>query len=279
MLESIAVAPKREPVLPQYKSLRVSLLDMLRFYARGFHTLSGDVVRLRTNPNLMFDAFVASDFVDRILPGIISECEALGLRLSQNQAEWILEHTRGQKCTPIDMEQWLKELDKRINEELEGQLFYYIPGHKARFADLWPSDVPLRMKFRASVEELEEAAKCYAFGLGTACVFHSMRALEKGLLVFARLVLGQEPQLENWKNIIDQIEAKIRSMENDPKGTAKSETLKFYCGLAVQFRYFKEAWRNHVSHSRETYKEEKAHSIMQHVFEFLRDAAAGGLSE
>jgi hypothetical protein len=52
--------------------------------------------------------------------------------------------------------------------------------------------------------------------------------------------------------VIDRIEAKIREREKALKrGQEKDATLKFYSQAAVQFRYFKDAWRNHVAHLRE----------------------------
>ena len=38
--------------------------------------------------------------------------------------------------------------------------------------------------------------------------------------------------------------------------------MQFYSETATQFRYFKNAWRNHVSHSNATYDEAQAEKIM-----------------
>jgi hypothetical protein len=60
---------------------------------------------------------------------------------------------------------------------------------------------------------------------------------------------------------------------------AKSEELAFLSGAAAQFRYFKEAWRNHVAHSRATYDDIEALRIMSHVHQFMDELAVRGLSE
>ena len=62
-------------------------------------------------------------------------------------------------------------------------------------------------------------------------------------------------------------------MEKEPKSTEKSAKLKFYSSAAIQFRYFKDAWRNHVSHGRDTYDEREAYSIWNHVKEFMQTLA------
>ena len=74
---------------------------------------------------------------------------------------------------------------------------------------------------------------------------------------------------ENWKNVIDQIEAKIRAMEALHKSAEKIARLKELSLLASQFRYFKDAWRNHVSHSHENYDERDANNVWHHVKTFM----------
>lgn len=76
-------------------------------------------------------------------------------------------------------------------------------------------------------------------------------------------------ELENWKNIIDQIEKEIRKQESQPKSPAKTAELQFCSECATHFFYIKEAWRNHVSHSRATYDEEQASRIVDHVRNFM----------
>jgi hypothetical protein len=81
--------------------------------------------------------------------------------------------------------------------------------------------------------------------------------------------------LAEWKNVIDKIEAEIRKLEQLPKGQIKDEKLKFYSNVAVQFRYFKDAWRNHVAHFREKYDEHQALSILIHVRDFMEYLSVG----
>ena len=110
-----------------------------------------------------------------------------------------------------------------------------------------------------------------------------MRVLEKGLHAFADhlgVPFTIPVELQNWQNIIEPIEKEISQREKTlPRGTAKSEELKFLSGAAAQFRYFKEAWRNHVAHSRVTYDDIEALRIMSHVHQFMDELAAYGLSE
>ena len=67
-------------------------------------------------------------------------------------------------------------------------------------------------------------------------------------------------------------------MKGLPRGTYKDEELKFYSQAAVQFRYFKDAWRVRVAHARETYEESPAIQVFTHTLEFF-DTLATRLKE
>jgi hypothetical protein len=109
-----------------------------------------------------------------------------------------------------------------------------------------------------------------------------MRVLEKGLKALAdNLSVSFAIPFEylNWQNIIEQIEAKIKELEKLKPGQEKTDKLKAYSEVARQFRYFKDAWRNHVAHSREIYDQQQALSILRHTREFMSDLVKLGLSE
>ena len=95
-----------------------------------------------------------------------------------------------------------------------------------------------------------------------------MRILEIGLAILAKQ-LGVSSDQANWQNIIDQIEKELAEFEKKATRRQRATTLKFYSGAAVQFRYFKDAWRNHVAHVRDVYDEEDAERIFRSVKDFM----------
>ena len=98
-----------------------------------------------------------------------------------------------------------------------------------------------------------------------------MRVLEHGLRALAlRVSLTIPAELQNWHNIIDQIEKEIRTLQQAPRTAERDAELKFCSESAAQFRYFKDAWRNHVSHAKEAYDSFQAESIMSHVRDFMQ---------
>jgi hypothetical protein len=105
-----------------------------------------------------------------------------------------------------------------------------------------------------------------------------MRILECGLKALSdglNLPFGYEV----WHVVIEQIEFEIRELERRwPKGQTKSEFLRFYSEAAKEFRYFKDGWRNYVSHRLSTYDAPQALSTMTHVRDFML-ALSSRLSE
>jgi hypothetical protein len=112
-----------------------------------------------------------------------------------------------------------------------------------------------------------------------------MRVAERGLLALAKdpdlnVPLSSKFEYENWLNIIQPIEKAIRELEQKlPRGSEKATKLQFYSQAATQFFYWKNAWRNHVSHSRGTYTDEETDLIFKHVEHFMQHLAKGGLRD
>jgi hypothetical protein len=161
---------------------------------------------------------------------------------------------------------------KAIHRELNNKKFLFIPSEKAKYYDilLQPS---IAKVFPTAAKELVSAGNCFACSLYTACVFHSMRAAEIGMRALGKKLDVSFPdkplELAEWQNILDQCESKIGDMKNLRPKMHKDEELHFYSQAAVQFRYFKDAWRVRVAHARETYEERPALSVFNHTREFF----------
>lgn len=166
-------------------------------------------------------------------------------------------------------------IGRTVLKELKGVMFLHIkPDRVGYYNNISIVNELTTQNFKHASREIKRGGEAYACGLHTATVFHCMRALEHGLRALAQskelnISFSSELELENWKNIIDPIEKKIRDMEQQQKSMIKSENLQFYATAAIQFFYFKEAWRNHVSHSRISYEEHEAYRILTHVIDFF----------
>jgi hypothetical protein len=177
----------------------------------------------------------------------------------------------------------IKHLPKNIEEyelllaavtaELKTRLFLFVPEHRAYLfekKDLM-SDAA-RTRFPEAIGDLRDSANALAIGFYTASVFHAVRALEIGMRSLA-VSLGVEfsfpLEQADWHSIIEQMESKVRAMKDLSKSAVKDADLKFYSETAMQFRYFKDAWRIRVSHARENYDDPQATSVLEHALSFF----------
>ncbi|MBI4188602.1 MAG: hypothetical protein HY529_05295 [Chloroflexi bacterium] len=177
-------------------------------------------------------------------------------------------------CSGIEMSTLLVELSNNIIMELTASCFLRIPENRHAYyvQTTPPFGTEVADAFPLANNDISSAGRCLALDEWTACVFHLMRVLEIGLRDLAKRVGldNSAMELENWKTVIDQIEKRIRELDQAPKSITKSEVLQFYSEAATCFRSFKDAWRNHVSHSRANYSERDAITVYNSVDSFMQ---------
>ncbi len=182
----------------------------------------------------------------------------------------------------------LGDFAEDLIEELQEPKFFHIsPEHRALYEQLEPPfGAAVDVTFPDAKGDVAAAARCLALDEWTACVLHLMRALEGPLRVVADRVGVMFPtpmELENWKNIIDNIESKVnaqvKTLEQAKKSLARNDALKSYGESVLQFRHFKNAWRNNAAHSRDHYDEREAQRVYDAVKDFMQTVAAAVSSD
>lgn len=133
--------------------------------------------------------------------------------------------------------------------------------------------------FPSAVEDIREAGNCLAVDCGTAAVFHLMRAVEWGLralcvdlgvLIVPKKNTSVPIEYSEWEKILDQLYPAVESkVDTMPRGPAKQETQEFYFSILQDIRGFKDAFRNHVMHTRKTYSQKAASGVLDYVRRFL----------
>lgn len=243
----------------------VSALESLRDFRQRFATIDQSA-RMSVAPELIDVfmqtlAFAEKQFQEFELDSALDRIKRIRTKLVNDSAVGVVVTE-------------LRVLSEVAADQLDRRHSVYIPLKKLDFylqvLEIFPEH--LAFVFRGIHYDITEACWCYALDRNTACVFHCMGILQHGLHSLAKelgVPFADTLELENWKNIIDQIEKKIREFEALKKGVEKDEKLTFYSNAAVQFRYFKDAWRNHVAHLRERYDADQAHSILIHVRDFI----------
>ena len=73
--------------------------------------------------------------------------------------------------------------------------------------------------------------------------------------------------LATWEVILKSLDAEVAKMSSWPrtKGEVRTQALEFYNSALEEFRAFKDAWRNHIMHSRRSYIAADATQVMEHV--------------
>lgn len=169
----------------------------------------------------------------------------------------------------------------QILTELSRHTFIRVDEKYSAFVDkddLFGANVTAR--FPSAAEDLKNAGNALAVGLGTACVFHLMRAAEWGLralatdrrLQFAKGTLDSK----QWGEIIiafDSYAGKLVTFDakNWPSESVRQAQVRFYQTAVKECRAFNDAWRRHVSHAHDGafYYPEQANSVMTHTRAFL----------
>jgi hypothetical protein len=260
---------------------------MLKRYAFSFYEVVVRIERVRRTASV--DSGKANTYrLDELSAALIemrAECVKLDLAHTPDLISHIESevHRKGNNYNCEDMVNHLETLASSFATELRKELVFRIADAKKDYFerdDLFGSQV--NTAFPSCGTEIRNAGNCYALEQNDACVFHCMRVLELTLRALAKelgVTFSGTLDLQNWQNIIENVESEIKNLEKLPKSKYKSETLKLFSAAAMQFRWFKEAWRNHVMHGRDVYDEGRALSIFNHVRELIQTLTAGGLKE
>ncbi len=191
-------------------------------------------------------------------------------KLATNRAVSIL---TSDKCQLKLQEVWnlLIEIETRLMDEIESHgKFFYIPLVKAQIFDkVEPFGASVSRKFPRLVEDIQEAAKCYACARYTACIFHLMRIMEHGVQRLGRkLQVNIDVDNATWQPILDRVNSAIKPMNHKLRRTQK------LAEIAGHLYNVKVAWRNNVMHPKSTYTEEQAENLLGQVALFMQSLAA-----
>jgi hypothetical protein len=196
------------------------------------------------------------------------ECKRLNLDVSAGMVARAIEelpsvtyHQFGILC---------ENLHQCLIEELRPRIVLCIdPNELELFRAENPFGNKVAEAFPSAREDIKNAARCLALDCWPASVMHCMRVLEVGLNTLAKRlnVVCNRP---DWGNLINKIETEIERN----RGANKVED-QFNTDAALQFRYFKDAWRNHAmhKHENENFDEKRAELIYRHVEEFMAHLA------
>ena len=173
-----------------------------------------------------------------------------------------------------DLPQNLREFELLIDvikEELRNSLFFCVSSDKASY---YNSDKPLfgnkiEDKLPNLSEDIIESGNCYSLDRYTACVFHLMRIMERGVQELANNLGIPTIFTDNkdWQKIINSIRTQLNTKypkHNEPDRIR-------YEAIIGHLETVKIAWRNPTMHPKATYTEEQAKILLDAVEIFMKD--------
>lgn len=288
-----------ESVLPASPFQLVTLWDMLRFEAHWFYRAAGFVdlrcsqfshattAKGRHKDDHPTDTEIKD--VEIALDWMEPHCVLAQLKRSEECIRDIrldIEHKDTYVYLSLEsMYRRLIALKVALSRDLEEHLFMYFPSGQVKYYQQEKLFGPeVFESFPGASHDVTEAGNCYALERYTACVFHCMRVLEKGLHALVRdlnanhsanIVFNKEIESVNWGNIIEKTEAEIRRLiAPNAQPRMPHDDLQFFSQTVIEFVYFKSAWRDDVSHSRSNYDDTEALTVLNHVEAFMRKIAA-----
>ena len=131
----------------------------------------------------------------------------------------------------------------------------------------------VREQFPKAKFEVDEAAKCLAFGRATATIFHLMRVMEIALGAI-HSCLGIPIALQgvdrNWGKILGRINYEVTKRS---KGKAWAER-DYFKEIYARLDAIKDAWRNQTMHVENVYTEQEAQILFDDTRALMEKIAA-----
>jgi hypothetical protein len=170
------------------------------------------------------------------------------------------------------------ELRNIIFDEMKSQKFFWMPisrvsWHEKTGRNLLGDECADRFIKSGIENEMERAAKCFAFGQYTACVFHLMRICEAGVRALAKATGYDWDQCPNWGKFYKQYDVQLATNPTKHVEPWLSHA-DFLESVGGNLRAVKDAWRNNTMHLEKTYDEEQSHHLLTVVPSFMKQLSS-----
>jgi hypothetical protein len=201
----------------------ISWMEILKFSASQFYTIADVLASLEAIINAAKpDEEVnqaTREKLTKMVTNIGKRCEEINLSMSLCSVERLSKavgsHDKFQKFKGL-----FEELNNRIHDEIQDNLFLFIPKTHVRFYEaeqLFTAQV--EAAFPSATYDIKEAGKCLALRRNTASVCHVMRILEIGLRALAKR-LRVPYENKPWNYVIEVAEKRLnrtRGLKRKPR--------------------------------------------------------------
>jgi|SRR5665213_488201 len=228
--------------------------------------------------------------VNRLVQRVSDISYPLRFPTAFNKAENSYSYLHSHKPNSSALENELRNLRESLVADMDSHSYLYVEDDRKRFLDN-PAYLGkgVLAAFPSAEPDIRESGNCLAAECNTAAVFHLMRVVEWGLrtlcsnvgLVRLKKRKGTKTRYtpipySQWEDILNQLPDKVDAkLKKLPRGKSKQEAQEFYLPILQDIRAIRDAWRNHVMHTRAEYSHEDADAILAHVKRTMRMLATG----
>jgi len=212
---------------------------------------------------------LASDAAARLLSEINSiEMDGAGASLNKMQV--------------IQLDHQFRQLIDRVPAEFRSRIVLVLP-YKAHL--LYRPQEPLfgsevADKFRTTAkEEIEDAGKCLALGLGTACAFHLLRAVEYAFEAIQKCLQLPQPvkgPQKAWGAVLDRYWTELEGREQLtwPRQWSSMQDRQDFKEIYQFISAVKDTSRDKTMHAVSRYDTEKARELFDVTKAFMKKVAS-----
>lgn len=171
-----------------------------------------------------------------------------------------------------DFYQEVSDLYSRVKDQLSSRLFFFVRPDKAHYYETpYLFGEEIYNKYPSVTDDVEDAGKCLALGLGTSAVMHLMRVMEVGLKTLSK-ALGIEEHAPTWDAHLKKIQDNI-SAKRETKSASWKKMEPFFRDASGDLLTVKMAWRNPSMHIERRYDPDEAEMIFKAVKAFMQRLA------
>jgi hypothetical protein len=211
--------------------------------------------------------------IELILSGLSvfrDEADKVGAKLAVLAADRLIEQLKADPCTVTVAQATiqLSEIESRFADHLIEVRLFALHQHEAVFLEAADDLIEIEgfsAAYPKTSFEIEEAAKCLAYGRHTAAVFHAMRMLELGIKALSKRLIIEDPTKtseKNWGIILGKISARIDELYPKNKRLPDTEGAAFEA-LYATLDSVRNPWRNSTMHVETIYMPHEALHILR----------------
>jgi hypothetical protein len=140
-----------------------------------------------------------------------------------------------------------QELQGRLEDEMKLRYCWALSLKESEtYEQWWKGWQPIIARIPDTLNDIEEAQKCFAFSRYPASVFHSIQIIEAGLIELGMFIKVADPK-SGWTAVANELK-KIVLKRHEEMTDFEKQHFQFLEQVQGTVEALKNAWRNKVSH-------------------------------